>query len=152
MNQAHYHLVFNHFPIIIPIVGILVLIGGFTVRSEVVKRTAYFIFMLGSLSTIGAMATGEGAEEVVEHIAGTTGSLLHEHEEKAEQFAMLSYFLGVIALFAFWSSVKKKSFANYIAVAVIAYACVVLFFAQQTGNSGGEIRHPEIRAERAVND
>lgn len=92
MNQAHYHLVVNHLPIIIPIVGFVVLIGGVAVKLEIVKRTAYFIFILGSLATIAAMATGEGAEEAVEHIEGITEGMMHEHEERAEVFALLSYF------------------------------------------------------------
>ncbi len=70
MNNAHWHLVFNHLPIIIPIVGLLTMIGGFIFRSEAVKRTSYFIFILGAISTIPAFATGEGAEEAVEHIQG----------------------------------------------------------------------------------
>jgi uncharacterized membrane protein len=152
MNQAHYHLVFNHFPIIIPIVALVVLIGGFVVKSRVVKRTAYFIFILGSLTVIPAMATGEGAEEGVEHIEGVTEGRIHEHEERAELFAILSYFLGVTAAFAVWSSFKKKAYADYSGYAIIAYSCVVLYFAQQTGTSGGEIRHPEIRTENLAKD
>lgn len=150
MNEAHYHLVLNHLPIIIPLVGLLVLIGGFTIKSEVVKRTAYFIFILGSLATFGAMATGEGAEEAVEHIEGITEGMIHTHEEMAEQFAMLSYLLGAAAVFAIWSSYKKKTYANYVAIAMILFSCVVLYFAQQTGTTGGEIRHSEIRAESAT--
>lgn len=152
MNQAHYHLVVNHLPIIIPIVGFVVLIGGVTVKLEIVKRTAYFIFILGSLATIAAMATGEGAEEAVEHIEGITEGMMHEHEERAEVFALLSYFLGVASVFALWSNLKKKSYASYVAIALIAYSCVVLCFAQQTGNSGGEIRHSEIRDYTVSNE
>ena len=152
MSQAHYHLVLNHLPIIIPIVALVVLIAGFIVKSGVVKRTAYFIFILGSLTAIPAMATGEGAEEAVEHLEGITKGRIHEHEGRAELFAMLSYFLGVAAAFAVWSSLKKKAYAGYAGYAIIAYSCVVLYFAQQTGTSGGEIRHPEIRPGNAAKD
>lgn len=145
MNGAHYHLVLNHLPIIITIVGLLVLIGGFTVKSEIVKRTAYCIFILGALTAFGAIATGDGAEDVVKHIDGISKDLIHEHEEKAEVFALLSYVLGISSVVAFWSNWKKKSYANYIALAILAYCFVVLYFAQQTGTTGGEIRHSEIR-------
>lgn len=150
MNQAHYHLVLNHFPIIIPFVALMVLIGGFAVKSGVVKRAAYFIFILGSFTTIAAMATGEGAEEAIEHIEGVTEGMIHSHEERAELFAILGYFLGAAAAFAIWSSLKKKAYADYLGYALIVYSCVVLYFAQQTGTSGGEIRHPEIRAENTA--
>lgn len=145
MNEAHYHLVLNHLPIIIPIVGLLVIIGGFIVKSEIVKRVAYCIFILGAISAFAAIATGDGAEEVVEHIDGISKSLIHEHEEKAEVFALLSYALGLISVLALWSNWRKKLYAHYIAYVVIAFCFVVLYFGQQTGTTGGEIRHSEIR-------
>jgi uncharacterized membrane protein len=152
MNQAHYHLIVNHLPIIAPIIALLVLLGGFIVKSQIVKRTAYFIFIAGSLATIAAMMTGEGAEEAVEHLEGITENSIHAHEEAAELFAALSYILGVAAAFSVWSSLKKKAYADYAGYAIIAYSCVVLYFAQQTGTSGGEIRHPEIRTENMAKD
>jgi uncharacterized membrane protein len=145
MNGAHYHLVLNHLPIIIPIVGLLVLIGGFIVKSEIVKRTAYCIFILGAITAFAAIATGDGAEDVVKHIDGISKNLIHAHEEKAEVFALLSYVLGLSSIVALWSNWKKKSYANYIALPIIAYCFVILYFAQQTGTTGGEIRHSEIR-------
>lgn len=145
MNGAHYHLVLNHLPIIIPIVGLLVLIGGFIVKSEIVKRTAYCIFILGALAAFAAIATGDGAEEAIEHMEGISKNLIHEHEEKAEVFALLSYLLGIGSAAALWSNWKKKSYANYIALVILVYCLAVLYFGQQTGTTGGEIRHSEIR-------
>ncbi|MEO6149344.1 MAG: hypothetical protein ABIP28_04245 [Mucilaginibacter sp.] len=40
-----------------------------------------------------ALQTGEGAEEVVEHLQGVNKKLIHEHEEQAETFAILSHIL-----------------------------------------------------------
>jgi uncharacterized membrane protein len=148
MNTAHFHLLVNHLPIIFPIVGILVMLAGFITKSEVVKRTAYFIFVMGTITTITAMATGEGAEDVVEKISGVTKSVIHEHEETAETFAVLSYLLGAISLFGFWASLKQKSFAKIISYVVLVFAFVVMFFAKLTGTTGGEIRHTEIRANQ----
>ncbi len=150
MNQAHYHLLFNHLPIIVPIVGVLVLIGGLIVKSEIVKRTAYFIFILGSLATIAAIATGDGAEEAVEHLEGIFKVMIHEHEEKAELFAILSYVLGIASAFALWGNLRKKSYSDHLSYIIIAYSCVVIYFAQQTGTSGGEIRHSEIRSGTSI--
>ena len=145
MNDAHLHLVFNHLPIIIPMIGLLILIGGFITRSAVVKRTALLIFILGAIFTIPAFSTGEGAEEIVEELTVTDHSFIHEHEELAETFALLSYGLGFISLIGLWANYTKKSFSNLIAIIVLAGSFVVLFFAQKTGTSGGEIRHTEIR-------
>lgn len=150
MNQAHYHLIVNHLPIIVPIIALLVLLGGFAVKSEIVKRTAYLIFIGGSLAAIAAMSTGEGAEDAVAHMETITDSSIHAHEETAELFAVLSYILGAAAAFGLWSSIRKKSYSVPVGYVIIAYTIVVLYFAQQTGTSGGEVRHTEIRADRVI--
>lgn len=145
MNAAHLHLVLNHFPIIIPIIGILIMIAGFFLKSEILKKTAFGLFVLGALFTLPAFATGEDAEDIVENLAGIEEEYIETHEEVAETFAYLSYGLGVLSIIGFWASWKEKSFANYLSIAVLLFAVVVLYFGRETGTTGGEIRHPEIR-------
>lgn len=151
MNDAHFHLMINHIPIIFPIAGALVLLAGIIFKSEIVKRTAYFVFVLGAGSAAVAMSSGEGAEEVVEHIQGTSHRLIHEHEEAAEFFALMSYIFGALSLVGLWASWKKKGFASIISYLILAMSVVVIIFGKQTGTSGGEVRHTEIRSEAANN-
>ena len=150
MNGANWHLVVNHFPIIFPIVGVIVMFTGILSKSEAVKRTAFMVFIFGALAAIAAMTTGEGAEEVAEKISGVTENYLESHEETAEIFAFLSYILGGISLFGLWASFKQKTFSNIIALATLVFAFAVLFFGKQTGTTGGEIRHTEIRGENTI--
>ena len=150
MNGAHWHLVVNHLPIIFPVVGAIVMVTGLISRSDAVKRTAFMIFIFGALAAIAAMTTGEGAEEVVEKISGVTENYIESHEETAETFAILSYILGGISLLGLWAGFKQKTFSNIIAIGTLGFAIVVLFFAKQTGTTGGEVRHTEIRSENNV--
>ncbi len=147
MNEAHLHLVLNHFPIIVPIVGLLILIVGFFTDSETVKRTAFGVFVLGAILTFPAMYTGEGAEEIAEKLPGVTDQLIHKHEEQAETFAILNDILGLVALVGFWASWKQKQFDNWIAIVVLVLGLAGLYLGKVTGTSGGEIRHTEIRAD-----
>jgi uncharacterized membrane protein len=145
MNGAHWHLVVNHLPIIFPLVGIIVIIIGLISKSEAVKRTSFTIFIIGAIASIAAMTTGEEAEEVVEKIAGVTKNYIKTHEETAETFALLSYILGGISLIGLWASFKQKTFSNLVTIVTLVFAIVVMFFGKQTGTTGGEIRHTEIR-------
>lgn len=145
MNEAHLHLLFNHLPIIIPIVGLLVLFVNMIIRSEIVQRVGYLILILGAIATVPAFFTGEGAEEIVENMEGITHDIIHEHEEVAETFAILSYILGGLSLIGLWANLKRKSFFLWLGYGIFAFGIVVLLFAQQTGTTGGEIRHSEIR-------
>jgi uncharacterized membrane protein len=146
MNSAHFHLVVNHLPIIFPIAGLIVLSVGMGYRNELVKRISYFLFVISAVTAFISMNSGEAAEEMVEELSGVSHHLIHEHEEKAELMAIMSYLLGVVSSVAFWASFKGKTFSNLLSYAVAVMAVVTVFMGKQTGTSGGEIRHTEIRS------
>ena len=145
MNDAHLHLILNHLPIIIPVIGLLIITVGLILKSEILKRTAYFIFMLAALTAIPTFVTGEGAEEVIEKLAGVDENLIKTHEEIAEKFAILCYVLGGGSLLGLWANFYKKSFSTIISYLTILICIITLYYAKQTGTTGGEIRHIEIR-------
>jgi len=150
MNEIHFHLVVNHLPIIFPLVGLIVLVIGLISKSEDVKRTAYLIFVMGALATILSMFSGEEAEESIEKLNIVSDQFIKIHEEAAETFAVLSYVLGLISALWLWFSFKRKNLTNTFSMIVIILVLIVLFFATQTGTTGGEIRHIEIREENPV--
>lgn len=150
MNAAHFHLMVNHLPIIFPIVGIIVMIVGLAFKSDAVKRAAYLIFIIGSLASVAAMKSGEEAEDVVENLSGVTENYIESHEESAEVFSILTYVLGGFSLLGLWTNFKEKPITNVAGYAVLVFAFVVLYFGFETGTTGGEIRHTEIRADSQV--
>jgi hypothetical protein len=150
-NEAHFHLLINHFPIILPFVGISILIIGFLLKAELVKRIAYGIFIVGAATTLMAMNSGEGAEEIVEEL-GRSHHAIHEHEEKAETFAILAYVLGLFSSIAFWLNWKKHPFKDLSMYLVALISVVTLSFAHGTGKSGGEISHEEIKSSQSIDE
>lgn len=151
MNDAHLHLVVNHLPIIFPLLALIILVIGMISKSEAVKRIAFLIFIMGAITSIIAMNTGEGAEDFIEKLSPGTKKLIHTHEEAAEVFAILTYILGGISLLGVWASFNIKKYSNIISILAVIFSLVVLFFAQQTGTTGGEIRHTEIRNDLNLN-
>ncbi len=145
MNEAHFHLLVNHLPIMFPIIGTIVLVTGLIFSSDAVKRTAYLLFAIGALTSIAAMTSGEGAEEVVENISGVTENYIETHEEAAELFAILTYILGGLSLLGLWANFKQKAFSGPLGIGILLFAGVVIYFGKDTGTTGGEIRHTEIR-------
>jgi uncharacterized membrane protein len=147
MNEAHLHLALNHLPIVIPMVGISIMVSGFFLKSELLKRAAYFIFIGGAITAFAAFSTGEGAEEMIKGIQGVDENIIKSHEETAEIFSMLIYFVGGISLIGLWLNWKKKPFSKALSITTLAVAVIALLYAIQTGTTGGEIRHPEIRVD-----
>lgn len=146
MNDAHLHMVVNHFPIIGTILGLGILIGGLVFKNNSIKNTAYCLFIVAALFSLASMNTGEGAEEIAEKLPDVTDQIIHEHEEAAEKLALVLYLLGAISIVGLYLNVKKNAKANLVSFLALTVAAVGVFLAQQTGTTGGEIRHTEIRA------
>mgnify|MGYP001032611144 FL=1 len=147
MNDAHLHLAINHFPIIVPFIGLIVMIGGIILKSNSIQRTSFAIFIIAAISTLGAMATGEGAAEMIENMSQVESTMIHEHEEAAELFAVMVYILGLISLVGIWFNWRKKKYANLISIVILIISAASIYFAANTGTTGGEIMHREIRKD-----
>ena len=146
MNDAHLHLVVNHFPIIGAILGLGILITGIVLKNNSVKNTAYSLFIVAAIFAALSMGTGEGAEEMVEDMPSIGKHIIHEHEEMAEKLAIVLYLLGLISIVGIFTNIKNKSKANLVSYLAVTIGAVAVFLALQTGTTGGEIRHTEIRA------
>lgn len=149
MNQAHWHLILNHLPILGTLFGILVLLVGFLVKQESVKRTGLGLFIFSALIAIPAFLTGEGAEDVVEGLPGVGENLIERHEDLANFFLWTVIGLGVLALATLLASLNGWKAASLLSLITLVVALGTMVLAQQVGTSGGEIRHTEIRANAA---
>lgn len=146
MNQAHLHLVLNHLPILGVLFGFLILLAGFFLRQEAVKRTGLGLFIFAALAAIPAFLTGEGAEEVVEGLPGVGENLIERHEDLANFFLWTVIGLGVLALATFYASLKAWNASSTMFMLTLVVGLGTMVLAQQVGTSGGEIRHTEIRS------
>ena len=151
MNKAHLHMVFNHFPIIGLFFGIGILVYGVLKKQTILVNTAYIIFIICMIMGKATMMTGEGAEEIVEEL-GISHHIIHEHEEIAEKFMKLLYLLGLVSIFGLIANRRKHAKAYLIGYITLAIAVASAVVSTYVGNSGGEIRHTEIRANNAPTD
>jgi uncharacterized membrane protein len=145
MNDAHLHMVVNHFPIIGTIFGFGILIVGLVLKNKTLLNTSYAIFIVASIFGAISMGTGEGAEELVEDMPNIGHQIIHEHEELAEKLAVLLYVLGTLSLAGLYLNFKNNAKAKLVSFLILGIATAGLFLAQKVGTSGGEIRHTEIR-------
>ena len=144
MNDAHLHMVVNHFPIIGTFFGIGILISGIFFKNNSIKNTAYVLFIVAAIFGALSIGTGEGAEEMVEDFPNVGKAIIHEHEELAEKFALILYVTGVFALVSLVASIKKFRLAKVISLITLVLALIGGIMAIYVGTSGGEIRHTEI--------
>lgn len=147
MNNAHFHLVVNHLPMVSILIAVLVLIAGIVFKKTEVKLTALGILIFAAVASPIALNTGEGAEDIVENLEGVSEALIHTHEEYAESFNTLTLILGGLALLTFVAEIKKISISKYLMLLCLTIAIADGVLASYVGTSGGEIRHSEIRED-----
>jgi uncharacterized membrane protein len=145
MNDAHLHMVVNHFPIIGTVLAIGILIVGIIIKNITVKNTSYWVFIVAAIFGALSMSTGEGAEEIVKDLPTVGWEIIHEHEEIAEKLALLLYLLAALSLLAFYLNFKKNTKEKLVSYIIVAIGIASLFVVKKVGTSGGEIRHTEIR-------
>jgi len=150
MNDAHLHMVVNHFPIIGTIFGFGILIVGLVLKNKTVINTSYLLFIIAAIFGAISMGTGEGAEEIVENMPNIGGQIIHEHEELAEKLAIVLYVLAVFSLLGLYLNIKNSTKAKLLSFIIVGIAIVAIVLVQKVGTSGGEIRHTEIRANAST--
>lgn len=147
MNEAYIHLITNHFPIIGLFVSLVFLLFAYFLKySKDFMRVGLWMTFILAITTIPAYLSGEGAEEILEHMNSVDHSLIEIHEEKAKVAFILSQILALIAVSVlFFSRKKSLQFLKTGTLITILSLIFTLIFLAISANTGGKISHPELR-------
>ena len=149
MNFSHLHLILNHFPIIGTIVGLGLFLVSFVGKNEDLRRSSYIIFAGVALITIPTFLSGYGAMLMIKG-PGVSDVLVQRHQGSA----MLSFWFmevtGAFSSIALWHSQLSSRPKNWVVAGVLLFSLVTAGLMARTGNTGGDIRHPEVRDEHEL--
>ena len=143
MNAAAIHLALNHFPPILDLAGLIVLVIGITWKSQVTVRAGLIVLILAALIAIPVFLTGEPAEEIVEGMEGVNDVAIHPHEDAGKWAFWVLCAQGAIALVAL---VKPNLRWALIVTLVLTVMATIAAF--RTAYLGGKIHHPETTMTR----
>jgi uncharacterized membrane protein len=149
MSQTHIHLLITHLPIIGAALGALVLIHGIWRKSNSTLIAAYNLLIISAIGAGIAYATGEGAEETVEHLQGISKNMIEEHAESALTSLIGLIVIGVIAVTGLFVTLKSTSLTRPLALLALAASLIGFGLIARTGYLGGQIRHTEIGTNTA---
>lgn len=146
-NAPHLHLLTNHLPIFGILMGLLALALAFWWKSDVGKRIALVLLLVGNAGAYITFKFGQYAYRPVHRIADEVGQdWLDTHLERAE-FGIYVFYLAVCiilaALFAAW---RKPRWATLLTLAAGVVSTAALGTAGWIADAGGKVRHSEIRA------
>ena len=149
MNAAHLHLALNHLPVVTTLIALILLAVAVAWRSDGLLRSGAAVALGAALVSAPAYLSGEPAEEQIEKMSGVSEDTIERHEEAAEAAAVAVALLGLAAagcLLRF----RRTPIPRSVAVALLVVALVATALFGRAANLGGEIRHPEIRADAAA--
>lgn len=145
--HPHVHFLINHFPIIGNLLAIGVLIAGFYLKNNTVKNVALGLFLVTGLFAIPAYFTGEAAFTATQNLDWFEKELVETHG-KAGFWAMIwSNIVGLLSAGALYIFAKNKPHYSKLVVGVLVLSFVAAATMYRAGDSGGEIRHLELRHE-----
>lgn len=148
-NDAHLHILLNHFPIIGAMIATLLLAYALALRNAAVTRAALILAVLVALVTIPVKESGEDAEEIVERMPGASEELedlIEAHEEQAERAAIVMWVTGGFAFLGLIAS-RRGDVPKWVSGGALALLLVSSGLMAWTGNAGGQISHPEARPD-----
>jgi len=144
MSVAHLHLLLNHVPVI-GVVGIVLLLAIALLRgsNEIAKLSLGLLILIGVVAVV-VYLTGESAEELVEGIPGISESILGRHEDLAKVATIATGALGLLALSAL-IRFRRDQLPRWVTGSVLVASLGVSGVMGVVANTGGQIRHSEIR-------
>ncbi len=144
MNYAHLHLLLNHVPVIGSIVGLGLFLVSFFGKNEDLRRASYIIFAAVALVTIPAFLSGFGAQQMIKG-PGVSDALISRHEGSALLSLWFMEVTGALAIIGLWQSHTATHLSRWNISAVLLFSLLTVGLMARTGNTGGDIRHPEAR-------
>lgn len=150
MNAAHLHLILTHVPVLGVGFGALLLGFGMWRNHRAVQQAALVVLVLSGLAALGAYLTGEGAEEVMEDRAGFAKSYLERHEDAGLIALILAGIGGVMALMGLGTGWKGRPFSRLVLGVTLLLSLATGGTLAWVANLGGQIGHPEIRADQTL--
>jgi hypothetical protein len=146
MNLAHAHLLLNHVPTVAFGVGLGLLVGGFFVKSDELKRASLVILFMTSALTIAVYVSGNDAQAAIRDRADVSAAAMNEHESAALIAFTFMQLTGLFAWICLWKWRRTSSSRAAARTISVVLVLSILTFAvmARTANLGGHIRHPEI--------
>src|SRR5579883_21781 len=144
MNFAHIHLLLNHIPVIGTIIAFCLFLTSFLGKNNDLRRSSLIIFAVVALLTIPTFLIGFGAQEEIKGLPGVSDALIVRHEGSAMLSLWFMLVTGGLALVGLWQSHRNAHAARWTVSSILFFSLVTVVLMARTGNTGGDIRHPEI--------
>ena len=147
MNWIHVHLALNHLPVLGTPFVLLLLATGMIRRSDEIQRLALVWLLVLAVVSIAIKFTGDMAFDVARTEPWMEPTFVSAHEQAADQATTGVFVMGVAAAACVWRGRRGGDLPRWLLITTLLLAVATTLLLMRTANSGGQIRHPEIRVQ-----
>jgi len=147
LNAAHLHLVLNHVPTLGTAVALALLLLALIRRHEVLVHVGLEVLFVIALVTMPVYVTGAAAYANLRSGAEFSDIAARMHQDAALTGFVVTEFAGFVAWVALWQSRRTGQAGRGLVAAATLLSVLALAIMGRAATLGGEITHPEIRAE-----
>lgn len=145
VNEAHLHLILNHFPILGTIFAIPLLAYGFLRKNTSLEIAGLFFLLFVGVISIPTYLSGEAAEDIVKKLKDVSEIYIEKHKELASIAVVVALITSSVSLIAIVLSLRNNPLRRVFAAIALLLALLTSGVMVLTANYGGKIRHSEIR-------
>jgi uncharacterized membrane protein len=143
LSWPHVHLMINHFPIILAVLGVAAVVFGLIIRSRGVWLYGVASLTLMGLSAYPAVFTGHQADHALHDPWYIARGAIDHHQDAAEAAMWVMLATGLLAAYAWWRAVQRDDVAArpapWLRVSVLLAALASLGTVSWAAWLGGEI-------------
>jgi hypothetical protein len=147
INVAHLHLLLNHVPTVGSVVALGLLLLAIIRQNEHLKHAGLEVLFAIAVVTLVAYMSGVAAHQKLRDQPGVSENAIRVHQDAALAGFTALEFAGFAAWIALWQTRRRGGAAPGLVPVVTVLTVVSLGLMARAANLGGEIRHPEIRAD-----
>ena len=136
---AGLHPIVIHFPIACFILYALFEIAGAVLNNKNLSTTAYILLIIGVVSCVAAVLTGNQAHEVAEKLIDKGIKIPHDLIEEHEQYATITLWYFFFLLVVRTISLLKKKFTKSVQIGFVFLAILGCYFLYEAGEHGGKL-------------
>jgi hypothetical protein len=147
INVAHLHLLLNHVPTVGSVVALGLLLLAIIRQNEHLKHAGLEVLFAIAVVTLVAYMSGVGAHQKLRDQPEVSDNAIRVHQDAALAAFTVLEFAGFAAWIALWQTRRRGGAVPGLVPVVTVLTVVSLALMARAANLGGEIRHPEIRAD-----
>ena len=108
VDAAYLHLLVNHVPIILTVIGALAAVLAIVTRRRAIWLYALVSLTLSGVSAYPVMATGDAAKDIMKDRWYVTRDALEAHEEAGDFAMWVLLAMGAASGYAWWRMVRRE--------------------------------------------